>query len=679
MISALWLAWMVVVAVATSGIYKWHLDYFKSPGESFHHLALILIPALPIGSFIYAVLRRKALVRREPVIFAAIAGVACLCYEPRATAVVGLLFFSCCASGRFLLRKAGIATHGPLEKIVAGFGAGVAVLNVVLFALGLARMLYPAVFLLLLIPPVIFLRDEVRNIFNDFRLLGRSWADAASARNPVAGVAVVFAFVAMICALMVALAPSTAFDSLAFHLPLVQYYAANHALRSVPGIDYSFYPQAMELVWTVAYALGGPPAAQLTSAMFFAVFLLLLLRLARECGLDQGTSVAGAAFAATLPFVHWSGSVMKNDLAMAFFEGLALLAFLRWSDGAGFRWIAAGTFFLTQAFGIKLVALFGALPLAILFGYAAWHEKRRWRAAGALAGMFLLFGTCWPVRDYFLTGNPVAPENMGVAVGQHMSKRSPLERIERDLEAPWQLVFNGEDFFESPLPNPAGILFFAFAPLAILGGNIRPRTRAQTACAIFAVVYLGYWCLILKKLRYAILPFSLLAMWMAARLSRFYSGKSRAVQVSLVAVAAYCLLIATIGLMIVGINAPQFAYFARRLDKPGYLRAAMRTYGAVEFLRKNAAPHAKVFGVENLSRAYSADPESFDGMLCPGALPCDAAKVTDAARAAHAEYLILPENGKVAIPEVLAQSGLATRATTRVYVDSYYSIYHFEE
>ncbi len=134
-------------------------------------------------------------------------------------------------------------------------------------------------------------------------------------------------------------------------------------------------------------------------------------------------------------------------------------------------------------------------------------------------------------------------------------------------------------------------------------------------------MYLVYWAWILTKVRYAIFPFALLSVLIAARLRTFYDaqrgGAGWWVGISLLGVQTYCLLIAMMGLMIVGINGPQFAYFAGRLDKPGYLRAAMQAYGAVEFLDRTDRTHARVLGVENEARAYAPDPSNFDAMWCP--------------------------------------------------------------
>ncbi len=672
-----WFAWVAILGIATARIWQWHLDYFKSPGPQFYRIALVLIPAVALTAWIYSALRGRSLLRGkplrryEPSALLILVATACAVYEPRAAAVSCLLFLSCCAAGKFALRKFGLPLAGPLERFGVGFGGGAGIMISLLVLAGLSGLLFPAVFLTVLLLPILGLPKDVKEIFTDFRDLQGRWGQSASAAHPLTGVALVFGAAAAVCALLVMLAPSVAYDPIAFHLPSVEYYATTHSLRSVPNIEYSYYPQGFEMLWTLGYALAGQAGAQMISAMFFLVFSMMLIRVARECGLDAGTAVLAAIFGVTMPFVHWSGSVMKNDLALAFFEALAVYGFLRWLDCRNFRWIVAGTFFLAQALGIKYVAVFGVVPLALFFGYATWSEHRRWAKAALLTGIFVVFGASWMARAYWLTGNPVAPEKLGMAVGENVGTRRPLlARVERYAEMPWIVLFHGEDAFESPLLNPMGILLFALAPLALLGGKVLPRSKAQLACAIFAGMYLLYWMAILNKVRYAILPFALMAIWLAARSRRFYDAQARTVRISVLAVVTYCLLIALMGLMIIGVNGPQLAYFAGRLDRPGYLRAAMRAYGAVDFLRGAGVNHARVFGVENLARFYSADPFAYSGMWCPETRGCDPTALVAETRRSGAEYLILPKGGIVppSVLEDLGQPG-------RVYEDAYFSVY----
>ena len=669
--AALWLVWCAFLAWLTADIFRWHLDYFRSPGSQFYRLALVFIPSLAALAWIYSILRQRGLWKWEPHALLSFIALACLFYELRASIVVSAVFLACSAAGGFAFRRMRLTLANPLERIALSFGAGAGFLIPLLFVCGLLRLFYAPVFLVLLgIPLLLFWKEAWRTLRDVLEVLAR-WRSSRMLRHPLAGVAVVFAFIAAACALMISLAPSIAFDAVAVHLPSVQFYAQTHALKPVTGLEYSYYPQGFEMLWTFAYALAGQPGAQLMSALFFPLFLAILICLACRCGLDAAACLIAAVCTATLPFLHWSASVMKNDLALAFFELLALYAFVCWLADRNFRWILAGSFFLAQAFSVKHVALFGAFPLVLLFSYAIRRQPKRAPAAAAAFAIFLAFGAYWTARTYLLTGNPVAPSGFAAAMGCFETTRPTFaRRVKRVFRAPSRVLFHGLDAFESPLPNPAGILFLVFAPLALLGGGIRPKTDAQRACLVFAAFYLLYWSATLIIVRYAIAPFALLALLAAAWMKSFYdASNSRLARLSLIGAETYALLISLMGLLIVGINAPQLAYFAGRLDRPGYLRAAMRTYGAVEFLNRAPRP-AGVFAVDNFARAYAPDPFHYQAIWCPDNAPCSTAGVVQNARRSAAGYLILPENGQVP-PDALQQLG----SPQRLYRDEFFSVY----
>ncbi len=674
----MWIGWVIVLAAVTAHIFKWHLDYFSSPGPEFHRIAVVLLPALAIIGWIYSGVRGKKIVRFEPVALLILIAGACFFYEPRASLVTAAFFLACTGAGRFVLRKVGITLENPIDRLAVGFGAGAGMLIPIMFTVGLMGWFYPSVFAALLILPAVLFWREIFGVAGDVRAILDSWAGSADVRHPLAGVAMVFGAVAVVCSLMVILAPSISFDSVAYHLPLAQYYAEHHALTPVPGIDYSYYPQGMEILWALGYSLAGQAGARLLSGLFFFAFLMILFRIGRACGLDTGAALMGVIFAGTLPFLHWAGSVVKNDTALAFFESLALYMFLRWLETGNFGSIAAGAFFLAEAFGIKLIALFGAVPLAVLFGYAVWKQPRRWRAAAIVVTIGVVFGTCWAVRTYLLTGNPVYPDRLGLMTQGTLDVPVPstLGRLRHYAKIPWSLMFRGQWNFESPLPNPAGIVWFAFAPLAVLAGpwrsRLRSMTKPQIACAAFGAANLILWAWVITKVRYAMLPLALLTMLMGAWAKRFYDSQAErpVVKASLIGVEIYCLSIALMGLMIVGVNGPQLAYFSGRLDRAGYLRAAMHAYPAVEFLNTSAGPHPRIFGVENVARGYAADPPKFDGVLCEEPQDCQPETLLRAAAKDASEYLILPENG-------MDFSGILKRfgSPDRIYGDAYFTVY----
>jgi len=164
----------------------------------------------------------------------------------------------------------------------------------------------------------------------------------------------------------------------------------------------------------------------------------------------------------------------------------------------------------------------------------------------------------------------------------------------------------------------------------------------ERACILFAGIYLVYWSTVLNTLRYAILPIAILFLLTAVRLYRFYEMSPKLVRGSILGAMMYSFAFAMCVMMIAEINAPQLALFAGKLDKPGYLRQALVTYPALEFLQKHVEKGDGIFAVENCSAAYAPDPVQFRCELCAMG-KCTAAGVANEIAKGHYSYLILPD------------------------------------
>jgi hypothetical protein len=347
--------------------------------------------------------------------------------------------------------------------------------------------------------------------------------------------------------------------------------------------------------------------------LFYGLTLLLLFVLARRCGATPLGALAGTVFAGTLPFVHWTGSVAKNDLALAFYLLAPLYIFIRWHETGDFGWIRVGVFFVAIAAGVKLVVLYALPPLALFYGMAVWKHGKRFRTTASLMLSFAVFGLFWQARTFLLTGNPVYPWSFGHAVSNHIAKSSQGwgAAAVRLIELPWSIHFRGQQYFESLLPNPLGIFFVLFGLVWLL---VR-RTRADLAervCLVFAAMFLLYWATTGTSLRFAIAPILLLAVLTGRRVAVLAKTSPPWIKRCVLGAAAYALCLALLAAAIIEVNVPQLRLFAGKLDAAGYLREALVTYPSLEYLRTKAAPGERVFGIGNCSAAYAPDPAAFD-------------------------------------------------------------------
>ncbi|MDQ6705847.1 MAG: glycosyltransferase family 39 protein [Acidobacteriota bacterium] len=486
---------------------------------------------------------------------------ACFAFEPRAALVVTVVVLACFAFGRRMRKLLQIEPAGPVEDIAISAGIGFGALHCALFAIGLLHGYYPIVFAALLGSAVLFCWREIPSFSNALRQMNHAWCNVPEAARWPGTILTAFLMLFEMEAVMFALAPSLVFDMLRVHLPAVQYYAERHALRVPPYLPYAYFPQSVESVMTLGYVFAGQAAAQILPAVYFALALLALFRISRNCGIDRFGALAGLLFTVSVPAIHWTGASGKNDFALVFFILSAVLCFLRWMEGQTFRWILLGTFFLAMGAGVKHIVLFAAPPLALLYAYAAWRQPRRVLALLQLAAVFLLFGLGWQARTWIETGNPLYPAGAASAVSAGIGHPQTFWQgvVIPYLQLPWRLHFRGHFYFESVSDYPMGMVLVFFAPVWLL---FKKRlTKAGGVCLLFCGLYLLYWAFAIPMIRYAIAPIAIVLMLTAGLLIEFCRTMPPVVGVSALAASAYLFLFAGCGIAINEINGPQLRIF----------------------------------------------------------------------------------------------------------------------
>lgn len=587
----------------TSGIVRWHVEYFRSPGPQFYRAALIGLPLLAAGALAWTRFRTKFLWRYELTAIVVIPAVIGLVREPRATLVIAILLAACYCAGRSLCERCGWICGAPAADLVFSAAAGFALLNTALFAGGLARVWHPWFFAFLLLAPILIFRNNALHLLRTLRAIFRRWGQLDDLRRPVAGIMIPFAAVFALCTGVLMLAPTLSWDAMKMHLPLSRYYLQVHGIEPLPGLDYSFFPQATESLFALAWALGGQPAAQWIAPLFFVLSLLAAWILARQCAATADEALAGVTLAASLPVLHWAAGVPKTDAELTFFLLCPLIAALRWRATSDFKWVQAGVLFLACGFAAKDLALLGAIPLGVMFLPAAWRQPRRLRAFASLAMIFAIVALIWNIRRYALTGNPMFP----LAPGRSMIPGWPPDpsfsgTIVRLLRLPWDLHVHGHDFSETVLIAPLGIAFVLLWPLWLL--TKRPE-RPERVCLGFAIAGLAIWGALSPIVRYAIAPLAILAMLTGVRLARLWRTGSLMTRATLGGACIWILIPALCASMIVEINAPQLRYIAGAISRDEYLSQALITYPSLAWLRDHTKPDENILALENCSDIYA--------------------------------------------------------------------------
>jgi len=647
-----WAAWIcAVVALAFRPFLK-NLAIFRQVDPA---LYLLMLSALGVGvasAAGYHFIRRRAFWRWEPIVLPLALLVMCAIYSPGGVAMMLWMLAAAFATGKLATKQLGIQADLALNTL-AGFG----IFSVLLFVLGMSHAFYPWVFVLMFTAPLPLFWKYFGELAAELRGIRSGWLADEDITAPHVSIAVFTAIVLALITAATILTPAWNGDTIQFHLPLMRVFLAAHALTVPPTIPYGYYPQGFEVLAAGAFALAGQIAAQFVNPAFFCLSILLLYRIARHCGISRSWTVAGVVLGVSIPFVHWTGSVTKNDLLLAAYQLAALLCYFRWRETLVFRWMLLSAFFMAMSFDIKHVAVFGAIPWAIACVYTLWRQPKRFARICSLAALILVFGLLWQARAYRATGNPFSPATRELVQGRQ--SQSKLPRYLRALETPYLTHFRGKTNlnFQSPTQNPVGIVLLLLAPLWLIRRARGSTWRTEAVVWLFVILYYPLWTLEFSILRYAVAPVLLLTVLGAARLVLF----PRPLAITAMGVA---LVFALPVVVLIEMAPAQIPLFLKQINAATFLRRTLPPYGAVEFLSQHATSSDSILSVGDWAAAYAPNPANFrvvyfnERSYQPG----------NVFRALHPSdrYLILPRHANLAELESAARQDLRL---TRLYQD----------
>jgi hypothetical protein len=114
----------------------------------------------------------------------------------------------------------------------------------------------------------------------------------------------------------------------------------------------------------------------------------------------------------------------------------------------------------------------------------------------------------------------------------------------------------------------------------------------------------------MSTLRYAISPFALAVVGVAAALTTFFQRSRRWMQGVLLFVCYFSLVFGLFSVMTFEINTLQVKYLLHRVDRESFLVKTLPATGALFYLG-HLDPKATVFGIGPCMRFYAPDPGSF--------------------------------------------------------------------
>ena len=206
------------------------------------------------------------------------------------------------------------------------------------------------------------------------------------------------------------LAPPADYDGLNYHLTLPKRDFEMGRIVPVPGDAWQeYFPALMEMLYRLAFALANERAAQMVHGLYGLAAAAATLCLARRMGFGLSTGRLAAVMYLSIRNVVWEAGTSHNELALAAYTALALIAYLEWRSREDIRsmllfGLMIGGMNLTKYVALPLMGCFGLIMLVDL----VIRRRPPWHAAIGFLVALVVFSPLL-VRNFAEAGNPVMP------------------------------------------------------------------------------------------------------------------------------------------------------------------------------------------------------------------------------------------------------------------------------
>ncbi|PWU08691.1 MAG: hypothetical protein C5B51_07470 [Terriglobia bacterium] len=409
---------------------------------------------------------------------------------------------------------------------------------------------------------------------------------------PVAAAAVIFGAYGL-WYFVNALAPEILADGITYHLGLPYAYVRRGGF---PGriTFYDMTPQAMEMLYTMAFAFGRHSAAKLVELGFFLATLPLIFRIGARLRLSGPASLAAASIYFCAPVVGATGSSSYTDAAGVFFTLAAFELLLVWRDSGERRYAVLAGLLAGFCYAIKPPGAFTALA-AVVFALCYGRTK---------AGAEVAFGAAlamapWLIRNAVLTGNPAAPLLNSLFPNPyfHIATESELAAnlrslgTVRPLMVPWELAFGDR------LDGTFGALLLAL-PLGLVALRRREGRWCWAAALILALPWFSN-----RGGRFLMPAFVMAVLALAMVLPRWAAWAAIALQALLcwpqvidLRETRYAFRLHEFPLRAALRIEPEAAYLARHLDE----------FKLAKTIENHTQPDTKILSLLTVANAYLA-------------------------------------------------------------------------
>lgn len=416
-------------------------------------------------------------------------------------ALAALLYFcSLYFTGREISFISKLRPGGILSSIVCNVALGAGFFSLLLLCLGLLHMLDRKIIIAIYAVPfaAAALRLPARKNSADPKIKLRVPPGAISGISAAAALFFLFSVVGFIFCLT----PSTAVDSLMYHMAIPDMYLKAGRIFYIPFTVAANLTQGMELHFMAGMALQGATLARLTGFGFLLLAALAVAALSRR-GSGMEASCAAAVLFLSVPITCSNFYLDNVEPALAFFEIAAMILFMEWQKRGGGKLLFFTGLLCGFATAVKLTGILFSIVLLSAASYRIFISKNRgelrkrdllWFCAAAAAPVLP-----WLIKSYIWTGNPIWPFFYSVLGGRNWSALT-----DRDLSFLVENVMGARSLkmFFLALPGLArnswheniGAPLVVLLPFLLLkkehGGKIFSRRMFVISGLLFAIWYI---------------------------------------------------------------------------------------------------------------------------------------------------------------------------------------------
>lgn len=349
-----------------------------------------------------------------------------------------------------------------------------------LFALGLAHLLYPISVGLLtcawIVSMIIWFRGDFRKWWKNRK---KYLANIITLSNYSKFVLLLILLI-WIINLVGALAPVTAFDALWYHLTIPKLFIQQHAVVFLPGelYSYSLMPKLIDMLFVPAVMARSGVGASLIHYTFGILCCIALFRVSRRF-LSLSLSLLVVLIFSSNLVVMWEATTAYIDLGRTFFEIMGFWGLLLYLDEKKELWFVESAINLGFAISAKLLAIGSigifAILLLLLNKRNILHGLRL-----SVKYIFIALAVCLPyfIFSFLSTGNPVYPFFTNL---YPTGIESEVLSITKFIRSIWNVFVTGED--------PVNPIYLMLLPLVfIVVPKLQIRERLVALYCLFGLL-----------------------------------------------------------------------------------------------------------------------------------------------------------------------------------------------